>query len=100
MDDQKAIMNKHNNSTNRKVNEINTYQQTRDQDFLALSHYSSSDLECIQEETSLLDRIRRDKRRSQADIRSVLSTSLSKPTGKDKNVTFRDTTTNNEKKLW
>ena len=58
MEEQRAIINKHDSLTNKKVNEIDTYQQTRDQDFLALFNYSKGNLECIQEETSLLDRLR------------------------------------------
>ena len=82
-DEQKAIISNHDSLTNRKVNKIDMYLQTRDQDFLALSNCSRGDLECIQDKTLLLDRLRGDEKRSQADIRSVLSTSLSKPTRKD-----------------
>ena len=67
---------------------IDVYQQTRDQDFLALFNCSKGDLETNQSKASLLDRLRGDKKRSPADIQSVLSISLSRPAEKNKNVTF------------
>ena len=98
MEEQKTIINKHDSLLNRKVNEIDMYQQTRDQDFLALSNCSKRDLGANQSKISLLDRLRRDEKRSPADIQSVLSTSLSRLAGKDKNVTFADIPPNIEKK--
>ena len=92
-------MNKYDSASSRKINEIDVYQQTRNQDFLALSSCSKGDLDNNKYETFLLGKLRGDEKRSQADIRSVLSTSISKSKEKDKNITFEDNSIPNDKRI-
>ena len=77
-ENQKTIMNKHDSISSRKINKVEAYQQTRNQNFLVLSNCSKRDLDNNQCETSLLDRLRGDEKRFLADIRNVLSTSISR----------------------